>query len=220
MRLGAHGDRDRRQGNHQRRHEHNRRRRARVDLARPERQDEPLSRHGSVARRPPRRPLYVDARDRRDRCSALQDLARAAGRIRSAIANADRRGAGRRAVRGGDRAAAERDEGRRQGDRRRFGKVSHAEARRGRSRRHDARRTGGAEAGLHRGDPPGGAGPIHHRRQRLAIVRRRQRLRADGGEAREPAQPRRRSESIAASPSPAAIRTRWASARSSPCRSS
>ena len=63
------------------------------------------------------------------------------------------------------------------------------------------------------------AGPVHHRRQRLAAVGRRLGLGADGGQGRREARPRRRSAPIAAWPWPAAIRTRWASARSSPCPS-
>ena len=42
------------------------------DLAGPERQDEPLSRSGPLARRASRRPLHDDARDGRDRRRALQ----------------------------------------------------------------------------------------------------------------------------------------------------
>ncbi len=82
-----------------------RRRRARVDLARPERPHEPFSRAGPVARRPSQRRLHVDARDRRDRRRALQDLARGAGRFRAPVAAAHRGRAGRRPLRGRDRSA-------------------------------------------------------------------------------------------------------------------
>ena len=63
-------------------------------------------------------------------------------------------------------------------------------------------------------------GPLHHGRQRLAALGRRLGLRADGGQARPSAAACSRSAPIAAWRSPAATRTRWASARSSPCRSS
>ena len=75
-----------------------------------------------------------------------------------------------------------------------------------------------AEAGV-QGRPAHQGGPIHHRRQRLATVGRRLGGRADGGDGGRAPRPARRSESIAASRSPAAPRTRWGSARSSPCRS-
>ena len=66
-----------------------------VDFAGPERQDGPLSRSGSMARRAPQRRLYVDARDRRDRRFPLQDSARAAGRILGPVACPHRRRPGR-----------------------------------------------------------------------------------------------------------------------------
>ena len=103
MRLRPDGDRHRRQGDRRRRHEHHRRRRARVDLAGAERQDEPLPRPGSLARRASRRHLHGDDRDGRNRCRALQDLARAAGRVRAAVARAHRGRSGRRPVRRRDR---------------------------------------------------------------------------------------------------------------------
>ena len=53
------------------------RRRARIDLAGAERQDEPLPRAGPLARRASRRPLHDDDRDRRDRRRALRGHARA-----------------------------------------------------------------------------------------------------------------------------------------------
>ena len=76
MRLGPHGDRHRREGDHRRRHERRHRRRARIDLARPERQDEPLSRSGSLARRASRRPLH-------ERCSRRPRSSRSATRSRA-----------------------------------------------------------------------------------------------------------------------------------------
>ena len=91
MRLGPDGDRHRRQRDRRRRHERRGRRRARIDFAGPERQDEPLSRSGPLARRASRRRLHVDARDGRDRRRALPGHARAAGRIRAAVAAAHRR---------------------------------------------------------------------------------------------------------------------------------
>ena len=103
-----------------RRHEHRRRRRARVDLAGAERQDEPLPRARPVARRASRRHLHVDARDRRNRRGALQHLARGAGRIRAPVAARTAAAQGCRPLRGRDRPAAHGDEGRRQGDRRRL----------------------------------------------------------------------------------------------------
>ena len=78
-----------------------------------------------------------------------------------------------------DRALAHRDEGRGQGDRRRLGQADHFKAGRRASRRHDPARPRGAEAGVRR-RAAGQGGLVHHRRQRLAIVRRRQRLRTDG----------------------------------------
>ena len=94
------------------------------------------------------------------------------------------------------------------------------DARRRQSRRHHARRARRAEAGVRRAARHLKSRRIvHHRRQRLAIVGRRQRLRADGGEARARSAISSRSASIAASRSPAAIPTKWASARCSPCRS-
>ena len=174
---------------------------------------------GRLARGASRRRLHVDAGDRRDRRRALQDLARAAGRICAAVAAAHRRRSGGRTVRRRDRPAADHDESRRQGDRRTSDK--HVTLKHDEGIRADTTLAGLAAlkpvfaGGIRKMGP----GAIHHRRQRLAALRRRQRLRADGGEAREPAQPRRRSASIAASRSPAAIPTRWASARCSPCRS-
>jgi acetyl-CoA acetyltransferase len=56
------------------------------------------------------------------------------------------------------------------------------------------------------------------RRQRQPVLRRRLGLRGDGCEARRRSATSSRSASSAASPSPAASRTRWASARSSPSR--
>ena len=128
MRLWPHGDRHRREGNRRRRHERHHRRRARIHLARPERQDEPLSRSRSLARRASRRPLHDDDRDRRDRGGAIPGYARAAGRIRAAVATKNRGGPSRWPVRRRDRAPAQRDEGRRQGDRRRLGQAGHLEA--------------------------------------------------------------------------------------------
>ena len=150
MRLRADGDFDRRQADPRRRHAHHDRRRPRIHLAGPERSHEPLSRHRSLAGRPSRRRLYVDARDRRNRRRALFGVARPPGRIRAAVAAAHRGGAGRRPVRQGNRAAAERDEGAGQGDRRRPRQGSDAEAGRGRPRRHDARRPVGPEDGVRR----------------------------------------------------------------------
>ena len=61
----------------------------------------------------------------------------AAGRIRAAVAATHRRRAGGRPLRRRDRAHGHRDEGRRQGDRRRVRQADHAEARRRAARRHD-----------------------------------------------------------------------------------
>ena len=219
MRLGPDGDRHRGQGDHRRRHERHHRRRARIHLPRPERQDEPLSSAGPLARRASRRRVHDDDRDGGDRRRAIPGDAPAPGRICAAVAAEDRRGPGRRALRRRDRAPPHRDEGRRQGDRRRLGQAGHAEAGRGSPRRHDLGWPRSVEARVRRRAADQG-GLVHHRRQRLATLGRRQRLRLDGGQAREPAQPRSRSGSIAASRSPAATRTRWASDRCSPCRSS
>ena len=150
MRLRPDGDFDRRQGDHSGRHERHGRRRARVDLARAERQGQQLPQPGPVARRASQRRLHVDARDRRDRRRALQDFARGAGRVFPPVAAAHRRGPGRRAVRAGDRAARDRDESHRQGDRRRLRQGGDAEAGRGPARRHDARRPRRAEARVRR----------------------------------------------------------------------
>ena len=111
------------------------------DLARPERQGQQLPQPAtrgssriattSTCRcsRPPRSsPSATRFRARRRTPIALQSQQRTAA------------GSGRRAVRGGDRAAANRDESRRQGDRRRLRQGGDAEAGRGPARRHDARR--------------------------------------------------------------------------------
>ena len=85
---------------------------------------------GPLARRAARRRLHVDARDGRNRRRALQDLARAAGRVRAAVAGARRRW--RRppaASTPKSRRLATRDEGRRQGDRRRLRQGRHARSR-------------------------------------------------------------------------------------------
>ena len=78
------------------------------------------------------------------------------------------------------------------------------------SRHHD-RRPRQARAGE-------GPGQVHHRRQRLAALRRRRRRGADGSQGSRTARPARRWAVSWAGPSPAASPTRWASARCSPCR--
>ena len=97
-----------------RRHEHHRRRRARIDLAGAERPHEPLP------RRPTRGSSRIAttstcrcSRPPRSSPSATTITRERAGRLRAAIAAAHRRGAGRRALRRRDRAAADVDEGRR-----------------------------------------------------------------------------------------------------------
>ena len=110
------------------------------DLAGAERQDEPLSRAGSVARRAPATTSTCRC-SKPPRSSRRATRSRARSRTNSPCSRSAHRGrAGRRAVRRRDRSAADRDEGRRQGDGRRFRQAGHAEARRGHSRRHDARR--------------------------------------------------------------------------------
>ena len=176
--------------------------------------------HRPVARRASRRPLHVDARDRRDRRGAIpghRASARTNMRCSRSSAPPPPQAAGRfdaeiaplpSVMKVVDKATGAVSD-----------KAVTLKQDEGIARRHDARRPRSAEAGVRRGRIGSSAGPLHHRRQRLATVGRRERLRVDGGQAREPAQSRRRSGSIAASRSPAAIRTRWASARSSPCRS-
>ena len=188
MRLRPHGNRDRRKGNRRRRNERHHWRRARIHLARSERQDEPLSRSGSLARRASRRPLHDDDRDRRDSGGALPSDATEAGRVRAAIATKNRGSPGRRPLRRRDRAFEHCDEGRRQGDRRRLGQGRDIEAGRRAARRHELGRPFGAEAGVRR-RAAGQGGLVRHRRQRLAALRRRERLRIDGGQTRQPAQP-------------------------------
>ena len=114
---------------------------------------------------------------------------RKTGRVCVAIAAKNRGGASRRPLRRRDRALPTRDEGRRQGDRGRLGQAGQFEAGRRRARRHDLGWPRGAEAGVGR-RAAGQGGLVHHRGQRFATVRRGQRLRVDGGQARQPAQPR------------------------------
>ena len=76
------------------------------DLAGPERQAQRVPGAGSLAGRAPARSLHDDDRDRRDRRRAIPGDPRGAGRIRPAVAAADRGGAGGGAPRPGDRAAA------------------------------------------------------------------------------------------------------------------
>ena len=164
------------------------------------------------------RALHDDDRDRRDRRRTLQHLARGAGRIRAALAAAHRRGAAGRPLRRRDRAAAVGHVGDRPRHRREIGTRRHARQGRRQPAGYLARGPRGAEAGV-QGRAAGEGGPLHHRRQRLATVGRRLGRGADGGEGGRAPRPARRSASIAASRSPAAPRTRWGSARSSPCRS-
>ena len=141
MRLRPDGDRHRRQADHRRRHERHGRRRPRIDQPRAERPHEPLPRRRSLAAGASRRHLHVDAGDGRDRRRALQNQPRGARRLFPAIAAArTAAGAGRRAVRSGDRAAVGEHESAGQGDRRRQRQGDHAQTGRGQPRRHDARR--------------------------------------------------------------------------------
>ena len=109
-----------------------------------------------------------------------------------------------------DRADDDDDGRRRQGQRRRR-IAGHGRPGRVQPRRHDVGRRCAAEAGQR-------PGQIHHRRQRLATLRRRVGLRGDGGRGWRRSEISSRWASSGASPSPAASRTKWASARSSPCR--
>ncbi len=89
---------------------------------------------------------------------------------------------------------------------------------RGQPPRHQSRGPRRPETGV-QGRTAGQGGPLHHRRQRLATVGRRLGRGADGGERGRAPRAHTARASIAASRSPAARPTRWASARSSPCRS-
>ena len=90
-------------------------------------------------------------------------------------------GAGRRALRRRDRAADLDDDRHRQGNRRDLGEGSHAQARRRQPPEDHARRPASAAAGVQRRAADQGR-PLHHRRQRLAAVRRRRGVGADGSE--------------------------------------
>ncbi len=183
MRLGPDGDRHRGQADRRRRHADRGRRRPGVDLAGAERPHEPLSRGRSLAAPASRRRLHVDAGDGRDRRRALP-ASRASGRTNMRC----NRSSAPRAAQAEGRFDAEIVplpsvmKVRRQGERGDARQAGHADARRRQSRRHDARRARRPEAGV-RGRAAFEDGRIvHHRRQRLAIVGRRQRLRADGGQ--------------------------------------
>ncbi len=190
-----------------------------IHFARPERQDEPLSRFGPLARRASRRRLHDDDRDGRDRGRALPGHASSAQdeyALQSQQRTAAAQAAGRfdaeiaplaTVMKVTDKATGAVSD-----------KPVTLEA--GRGPRADT-----TLAGL------SALKPVFADGQRIKagsfITAGNASQLSDGasacvlmdGEAREPAQPRSRSGSIAASPSPAAIRTRWASVRSSPCRS-
>ena len=93
----------------------------------------------------------------------------------------------------------------------------HGRSRRMQPSRHDAGGACGAQAGAC-GRPADRAGQIHHRRQCLAIRRRRLGLRGDERRTPRPKRTSSRWASSAASPWPASSRTKWASARSWRCR--
>ena len=218
MFLGHDGNRDGGQGDRPRRYDGHGRRRAGEHLAGPERGHEHEPGVRSVDRRPAAGALHDDAGDRRGRRGTLRRVAREAGRICRREPSADRRGAAGRPAGRRDRAPALDHEVQGQGNRRGFGARRRAGKGRGQPAGHDLRSHRRFAAGVQ--ERPGDrGGQVHYRRQCFPAFRRRVGRRADGSVRSLEARPWNRSASIAAWPSPVAIRTKWASARSSPCPS-
>ena len=157
------------------------------------------------------RDLHADDRHRRHRRRALQGQPRGAGRLRAGKPAPHRDRAAGQALRRRDRAAADHEEGRRQGHQGGKLRAGDAHERRRQPPRHHARRARRAQAGARR--------QVHHRRQCEPALRRRLGLRGDGRQSSPSGADSSRSAPSAASPSPAASPTRWASARCSRCRS-
>ena len=161
--------------------------------------------------------LHGHGRDRRSRRQALRHHPRGAGRVRARQPAAHGARAGRT---DSSRASSRRCRCGAPCSTRRPASVGEEDALR-RSRRvqsagHDARRACEAAAGLRHDERP----RQRHRRQFVAAVRRRV------GDARDVERTRQRRSGVAAAarfsaatPSPAASPTKWASARCSPCRS-
>ncbi|CAA9314681.1 MAG: 3-ketoacyl-CoA thiolase @ Acetyl-CoA acetyltransferase, partial [uncultured Gemmatimonadaceae bacterium] len=178
--LRPHGHRHGRQAGDARRDAGGGGRRAGVDLARPERQNEPPPHARPLARRARAAALHGHAGNRRDRGGPLRRFARAAGRVRAPLPAAHRRRAAGRPLRRRDRAHALPHGGAGQGHRRDLPQGRHADQGRGQPARHLARGAGRPQAGAERG-AAGEAGPVHHRRQRVPTLGRRLGLRGDGG---------------------------------------
>ena len=139
-------------------------------------------------------------------------------RIFAAIAAAHGTGTSRGALRRRDRAAHLDDDRHRQGDRRDLGEGSHAQARRGQPAEDHARGPAGPAARLQRRAADQGR-TLHHGRQRFAAVGRRRGVGADGSEGSREARPQAARRVSRHDGRRRAIRTRWASARCSRCRS-
>ena len=208
--LGPAGHRDGGAADHRRRSVGHRRGRARKHQPRAGRpladRDRGLD-HGAQARA-----LHGHDRHGRHRGRALQGSARGAGRLFAGEPAAHGFGAAGPQVRRRDRAAADQEEEREQGHQGRNDRGGDAHQGRGQPARHHAGRPRRPQAGAR--------GPFHHRRQCEPAFRRRLGLRRHGREARREAGLEAAWAPSAASPSPAASPTRWASARCSRCRSS
>ena len=171
MRLGADGDRHRRQTGDHRQYGHRRRRRGGIDLARPDARDAPCARPrtGGDAQGH----LHADARHRRGGGEALQYRARGTGYLCPPVATAHRRRTSRGQVRRRDHPRHRDDGGGRQGDQASQPPAGDACQGRGQPPGHDG---GGAcrAAARH--------GPRHddHRGQCQPVVRRIGRLCRDG----------------------------------------
>ena len=126
--------------------------------------------------------VHADAAHRGERRAQVRDQPRRAGRLCALVAAAHGARPGRRTLRRRDRADHGDDGGGRQGDERGLVQGSDAREGRGQPAGHDRREPRGAAAG--------DRGRNGDRRQREPALRRRVRLRADGGEARRAARPR------------------------------